>query len=217
MKILIKLIIFDLDGTLVNSIEDLAEAANYALTKNGYTKHEMNKYNHFVGDGVQMLIKRILPENARDEETISKLYADFSEYYNKHYSDKTKPYSGIKELLNELKQRNIKLSIASNKPDEFTKAIAADFFGDIFDAVQGNTNDIPKKPNPQIADTIIKKFDIDKSECLFIGDSDVDINTAKAAGILSAGCLWGFRDLEELQGAGADYIVSVPSEILKYI
>ena len=140
---MIKLIIFDLDGTLVNSIEDLADAVNYALAKNGHVIHELQKYNHFVGDGVQLLIKRALPENASDE-LIFKVKEDFSEYYNQLYTEKTELYPGINELIKALKQRNIQLAVASNKPDEFTKAIVLHFFGNIFSYVQGNTIDIPK-------------------------------------------------------------------------
>ena len=214
---MIKLIIFDLDGTLVNSIEDLADSSNYALTKNGFPTHEGYKYKHFVGDGVQMLIKRALPENSRSDETILKVKADFSEYYNEHYSSKTKPYNGINELLSELKAKEISMAVASNKPDEFSKVIVSLFFGDTFTFVQGNTTQIPKKPDPQIVFFILEKLNIKKSECLFVGDSDIDIMTAKAAGIKSIGCLWGFRDLEELTTAKADHIVSEPIEILKYI
>ena len=217
MNTLIKLIIFDLDGTLINSIEDLAEATNYALSKNGYPTHEVYKFNHFVGDGVPTLIERVLPESARFDETILKVKADFSEYYNEHYSSKTKPYDGIQDLLKELMKKDIKLAVASNKPDDFSKAIVSLFFGEIFSYVQGNSPNIPKKPNPQIAISIMDKLNVSKSECLFVGDTNVDINTAKSAGIKSIGCLWGFRDLEELQVAQADYIISEPSEILKYI
>lgn len=214
---MIKLLIFDLDGTLVNSIEDLADASNYALTKHGFPSHEKEKYNYFVGDGVMLLLKRALPENNRDDHTIDLIKADFSEYYNRNYSTKTKPYEGLSELLSALKAKGLRMAVASNKPDEFSKIIVEHFFEGLFEMVQGNKPDVPKKPDPQIVFEILEKLNVDKSECLFVGDTNVDIRTGKSAGVKSVGCLWGFRDLEELQEAEADYIISKPSEILNFI
>lgn len=210
---MIKLLIFDLDGTLINSIEDLAFAANYALKMNGFPVHDTDKYYYFVGNGVQKLIERVVPENT-DKDVIMKVKNDFSDYYNLHYIDKTKPYNGITELIKELKNKGVKIAVASNKPDVFTKIIVSHFFGDSFDFVQGQKDDIPKKPSPEIVYSILNELKISKKDAVFIGDSNVDIFTAKNSGIKSIGCLWGFRTEEELQNAGADYIIAHPNEIL---
>lgn len=210
---MIKLLIFDLDGTLINSIEDLAFAANYALEKNGFPVHDTDKYYYFVGNGIQKLIERAVPENT-DKDVIMKVKNDFSDYYNLHYIDKTKPYDGILELIKELKNKGVKTAVASNKPDFFTKIIVSHFFGDSFDFVQGQKDDIPKKPSPEIVYSILNELKTSKEDAVFIGDSNVDIFTAKNSGLKSIGCLWGFRTEEELQNAGADYIIAHPNEIL---
>lgn len=211
---MLKLLIFDLDGTLVNSVADLADATNYALNKYGYPIHDEEKYNYFVGNGVLKLIERALPENERTEEQIKILREDFSEYYNVHYKDKTRPYNGIPEVLHKLRKKGLQLAVASNKPDEFTKIIVNHFFPDTFSCVQGGLDGVPKKPDPQIVLSIMEKFSVSPDECLFIGDTNVDILTGKNSGVCTIGCLWGFRDFEELSSAGADYIISDPEEIL---
>ena len=215
---MIKLAIFDLDGTLVNSIDDLADAVNKALKECGFPTHSVEKYYYFVGDGVKNLIERALPENFKSEENIIKVQAIFAKNYEKNYINKTHVYDGIIELSQELKKLNVKLAVASNKPDDFTKKIIAELFPKgLFDLVKGNTKGVPHKPNPQIVEDILLKLEIEKSDCIFIGDTNVDIRTGKNAGMKTVGCLWGFRDLEELQKAGADFIVSHPLEILKQI
>lgn len=211
---MIKLLIFDLDGTLVNSIADLAEATNYALKKHGYPVHDEEKYNYFVGDGVLKLIERALPEEDRTEERILALRKEFSQYYDVHYKDKTRPYDGIPEVLKKLRDSGYQLAVASNKPDEFTKVIVNHFFPETFSCIQGGLDGVPKKPDPQIVFSILEKFSVSPGECLFIGDTNVDILTGKNAGLHTIGCLWGFRDYEELSLAGADNIISDPKEIL---
>lgn len=211
---MLKLLIFDLDGTLVNSIADLAEATNYALKKHGYPVHDEVKYNYFVGDGVLKLIERAMPDGEKTEERIKTLREDFSEYYNVHYKDKTRPYNGIPEVLNELREKGFQLAVASNKPDEFTKIIVNHFFPETFSYIQGGLDGVPKKPNPQVVFSIMDKFSVSSEECLFIGDTNVDILTGKNSGAHTIGCLWGFRDYEELSSVGADYIISEPKEIL---
>ncbi len=215
LSVLIKLAIFDLDGTLVNSLEDLADAVNYALRKNGFPEHETDEYRYLVGNGLAILIKRALPDGFCNEETETAIKSDFDFYYNNHYCSKTKPYDGILELLKTLKENGIKLAVASNKPDTFAKIIVEHFFKDTFDFVSGKTDSIPKKPAPDIVFKIIEELGVDKKNCIFAGDSDVDVLTAKNAGIISAGCLWGFRDFDELNKAGADYILSKPCEMLE--
>lgn len=212
------LIIFDLDGTLINSIYDLADAVNSALAQLGYPGHEVEKYYHFVGNGTLKLCERALPEDRRSSEEIMRLHSLFSEKYEKCCLDKTKPYEGIVQLLEKLKAMGVKCAVASNKTDVFVKHIVNSLFGeDAFDYIQGKTDTVPAKPNPQILDTIIGYFGIDKSECVMAGDSDVDIITAKRCGIESIGCAWGFRGVQELSYAGAEHIAYKPEDILKYI
>ena len=212
-----KLAIFDLDGTLVDSLGDLADACNNGLKKMGYPVHELEKYRYFVGDGVLKLVERILPEDKRSEENISALKAEFDGYYNVHFADKTHPYDGIVPLLHELSAKGVKLAVASNKPDEFTKSVVKVFFEGKFDMVLGKCPDTEKKPAPDILLKIMDALDVSADETVMIGDTNVDIRTAKNAGVSSIGCLWGFRTMEELEQAGADHIVSSPNEILKYI
>lgn len=213
-----KLAIFDLDGTLVNSIEDLANAANKALKECGFPTHSLEKYYYFVGNGVKNLIERALPENSKSEENFVKVQTLFAENYAKDYITKTYIYDGILELLQEFKKLEIKLAVASNKPDDFTKKIINEIFPNgLFDLVRGNTKGVPHKPHPQIVENIMSQISIDKKDCIFIGDTNIDIQTGKNAGLKTCGCLWGFREIEELQNAGADFIVSHPLEILKHI
>lgn len=212
-----KLAIFDLDGTLVDSLGDLADSCNNGLKKMGYPVHELEKYRYFVGDGVLKLVERILPEDKRSEENISALKAEFDSYYNVHYADKTHPYDGIVSLLDALSAKGVKLAVASNKPDEFTKSVVKVFFEGKFDMVLGKCPDTEKKPAPDILLKIMDALDVSADETVMIGDTNVDIRTAKNAGVSSIGCLWGFRTMEELEQAGADHIVSSPNEILKYI
>lgn len=210
---MIKLIIFDLDGTLLNSIADLAEATNYALRRQGMPTHADEAFKYFVGDGVAELINRAVPANTESATKVT-VHSDFSEYYGKHYADKTVTYPGINELLIEIKRMGIMLAVASNKPDEFTKVIISRHWFDTFTCVQGQQDGIPKKPDPQIAFAIMEKLGVTAGETLFIGDTNVDVMTAKHAGIRCVGCLWGFRTFEELHEAGADFIIEKPEEIV---
>ena len=211
---MIKLAIFDLDGTLINSIEDLADAMNYALNKLGFQIHSLEKYHYFVGDGLKNLIARAIPENSRTNENFVKVQNLFSEYYSENYYKKTKIYDNIIELLNIIKSNDIKIAVASNKPDEFTKKIISKLFDkDLFDFVSGNKTDVPHKPNPQIINDLLNKLKISKENAVMIGDTNVDIFTGKNAEIRTIGCLWGFRDRAELEEAGADFIAKNPLDI----
>ncbi len=211
---MIKLAIFDLDGTLINSIEDLADAMNYALNELGFATHSLEKYNYFVGDGLKNLIIRAIPENERTDGNFIKVENLFSQYYSENYYKKTKIYNNIIELLNSLKLKGIKLAVASNKPDEFTKKIISKLFDkDLFDFVSGNKNGIPHKPNPQIINDLLSELKISRKNAVMIGDTNVDIFTGKNAEIHTIGCLWGFRDRAELEDAVADFIAENPLDI----
>ncbi len=215
---MLPLLIFDLDGTLVNSIDDLADAVNNSLEIMGYPIHDVEKYNYFVGDGVLELCKRALPKDEATEDNTATLHKLFNEYYEKNYMVNTKAYEGIKLLLNTLKDAKIKLAVASNKTHEFTVKIIEDIFGDdLFDIVSGSKDNVAKKPSPEILNTIINKIGVNKEKTFMVGDTNIDILTAKNAEISSIGCLWGFRTREELEKAGADYIATDPMEILEII
>lgn len=208
-----KLVIFDLDGTLVNSLEDLGNACNSALERFGYPVHPMESFRYFVGDGVPMLIRRALPEKERTEETIAKVKAVFDEIYGRNYNVCTRPYDGITELLDRLKAEGILIAVASNKPDNFTQTIVTSMFGDTFSYVSGKKEGFEKKPDPQIALHIMEKLGVSPEETLFAGDSSVDMQTAHNAGCDCIGCVWGFRTLQELTDNKATYIANSPDDI----
>ena len=211
-------IIFDLDGTLLDTLEDLASACNYALKVSGFKTHNIKDYIRFVGNGRYKLIERIVPENyKKDKETINKVLGLFDEYYEAHMIDMTKPYDGIIEMINELKQKNIKMAVVSNKPHEFAEVVVKKYFGDLFEIAYGQRPNHPTKPDPKTVYEVIYSLDIKKDECIYVGDSDVDIHTAKNAGVKSIGVAWGFRGEKELKEAGADYIIKAPIELLEIL
>lgn len=212
-----KLVIFDLDGTLADTLGDLAYSGNAALAQFGFEPHDTDRYRYFVGDGIPMLIRRILPEKERNDERILQVKSAFDEIYSKHFDVYTKPYKGMPELLETLSERGIMTAVASNKADEFTQAVVDKLFSHKFSCVCGKKDGFDKKPSPMIADYIINTLAANKEQTLFIGDSGVDMQTAHNAGIKSVGCLWGFRTKEELTENNADYLVEKPSEIERII
>ena len=214
---MINSIIFDLDGTLLNTIEDLANACNYALTTLGYKTHEVEKYKTFVGNGRYKLVERMLPEDKRSIENIEKALELFDSYYEKHMIDMTKPYDGIMEMLDCLINRGINIAVVSNKPHEFTTEVVKNYFGNRFEVVYGHKKNTKEKPDPWAVLEVIDEFKVNKDECLYVGDSEIDINTAKNAGVKSVGVEWGFRGKGELESAGANYIVNKPEQILEIL
>lgn len=213
----IELIIFDLDGTLLDTLEDLADSGNYILRKYGFPEHKLDSYRYFVGDGIRKLIERILPEDKRNEEFIDEVKKEFMIYYGEHKYDKTTPYKGIIELLETLQKRTIKLAVASNKTHEIIEHVMDYYFPTIhFDAVFGQRKGIPVKPNPTIVYDILNKTNISKENTLYVGDTSIDMLTASNSGLKSVGVLWGFRTKEELLQAGADFIIEKPEKLLGY-
>ncbi len=212
-----KTIIFDLDGTLLDTLADLADSANYTMEQMGYQTYPLESYRYFVGNGVPKLLERCLPKDKRTEENISAARKLFSEYYNIHFADKTRPYDGVNELLENLKKSGVKMAVASNKSDEFTQSIVKRFFGNVFDIVQGGKADVPKKPAPDIAFGIMERLGAVPENTYFAGDSNVDMYTAKNAGLTAIGCLWGFRTKEELLDSGANFLAEKPSDIYDII
>jgi phosphoglycolate phosphatase len=214
-----KLAIFDLDGTLLNTIKDLGEAVNYALDRNGFHTHSIASYPFFVGNGVKRLIERALPEDERKKSTVvKKMLADFKEYYNEHNTILTKPYDGIPELLQELQAQGVQLAVASNKYQQATDKIINHFFPDIdFVAVQGQTDDIPVKPDPSIIFMILAKARIAKQDTLLVGDSGIDMETARRACVDSVGVTWGFRPVKEIVEYHANVIINRPLDLLPIV
>lgn len=213
-----KLAIFDLDGTLLNTIDDLAQSVNFVLEKYNYPIHGVEPYKHFVGNGITKLIERAMPESQRTVELISKLQADFLEHYARHSKDHTKPYDGIVELLDKLKGRGITLSVASNKHHQATVELINHYFGhDRFSVVYGKREGIRPKPDPTIVFDIIRECGVSITEVIYVGDSDTDMQTAQNASVLSVGVAWGFRTQQELMEHGAKYIIKTPKELLSLI
>lgn len=215
---MLKAVFFDLDGTLVNSLCDLFNAVNYALEFYGYQKRDYVEFKSLVGNGNRYMIENALPEHSRDGEEIQKTLNKFFEYYESHCADKTRQYDGISDLLKYLKEKGIKTAVITNKAQAMTEAVLSSLFKDgTFDAVYGQREGIPVKPDPSLCILAAGELGVLNSECLFVGDSANDINVAKNFACKSVGVLWGFREKEELATAGADYIVSKPSEIADII
>lgn len=213
-----KLIIFDLDGTLLNTINDLAVSANHALHQNSYPEHELHEYQFFVGNGITKLIERALPQEVRQESIILKLREEFVQYYQQHKTDLTCPYPGIPELLHELHSSNISLAVASNKYHQGTVELIHHYFGNsLFKIIAGQKENIPAKPHPAIVNNILEQIGISPCQTLYVGDSGVDMQTAKNSGITSIGVTYGFRPRQELKENGACYIVDKPEEIMEII
>ncbi|KGE15094.1 HAD family hydrolase [Sphingobacterium deserti] len=213
-----KLIIFDLDGTLVDTLQDLADSCNHVLRENGFPEHAEVAYKYFVGNGVRTLVERALPQQARNAETIEKVKQDFIAYYSIHAQDHTKPYTGITQLLKLLKEKGYLISVASNKYHEATVALVDFYFPDIkFDLVLGHRADRPAKPDPDIVFDTLKTLNIAKEDCYYVGDSSVDMITASKAGVTAVGVTWGFRTEEELREHGATYIVHNAADVLNVI
>lgn len=207
--------LFDLDGTLADTLADLAEATNHLLRAQGYPTHEAARYRYFVGNGVPKLIERALPETARTEAILARSRELFDAYYAAHYLDHTAPYPGIPVLLEALAGQGVHLAVVTNKPDGFARQIIASLFGARFAVVLGSRPGVPRKPDPAAALEAAGALDAAPGACLFIGDSGVDMQTAQAAGMTGVGVLWGFRDSAELLAGGAKKLISRPDELLR--
>ena len=210
--------VFDLDGTLIDSLADLSDSCNEALRINAMPTHDTDRYRTFVGSGIKNLIKRSLLDKACDDALVQKVYDSFNEIYHDNCLVKTKPYSGIIEMLRQLKNNGVKLCVLSNKADEFSKMITDGLFDmETFDLVWGKKAQFPIKPDPAALLAILAKFSINRDRCLYIGDSDVDCITAKNAGVDFCGVQWGFRGREELAAAGAILIADSPADIVRTV
>ena len=214
------LIIFDLDGTLINTIDDLGQACNHALSACGFPTHTIEDYPRLVGNGINKLIERALPEQHRNETTVLRLREYFVPFYDKHNCNLTRPYNGIPELLKALKAAGHTLAVASNKYQAATEKIVAHFFPNTFDVVLGERVDVPRKPDPQIVWDILASLPSTinhNPSTLYVGDSLVDAATAKAANLPFVACTWGFCTKEQLLTAQPDYMITHPLELLNII
>lgn len=210
-------IIFDLDGTLANTLQDIAEATNWALAQLGLPTHSVDKYRYMIGDGRHLLCKRALPEGS-DSHTIKRLEELMSSYYKEHLFDNTKLYPGVYDLLEKLDKTEIKMAVLSNKPDRFVKMIVERLCSGIsFDVVMGQQDNIARKPSPEGALYIARLLDLSPDRFIYVGDTAIDMETARAAGMFPVGVSWGFRDRQELTLAGAKIIIDNPLQLYKFI
>lgn len=213
------IIIFDLDGTLINTIDDLGQACNHALAACGFPTHKIEDYPRLVGNGINKLIERALPEEDRNEETVLRIREYFVPFYDEHNCDLTRPYDGIPALLQTLKEQGYQLAVASNKYQAATEKIVAQLFPGIFDVVLGERENIARKPDPQIVWDILSTLNTKPSttNCLYIGDSLVDAETAQAANLPFVACTWGFCTKEQLATANPNYMINHPLELINIL
>lgn len=211
-----KLVIFDLDGTLLNTLGDLAAAGNHALERMGYTLHEEEQYKHFVGNGIPKLIERILPHGSSDNDRQT-AHTIFTEYYERHKSDRTAPYSGINELLIEMKAHGITAVCCTNKDHKFAAELMEQFFGSCIAETVGAGRGFPKKPDPATVKYLMEKYTQNGQAPLYVGDSGVDMQTALNAEVDCCGVLWGFRGRDELEKFSPKYIVESVAELRSII
>ncbi|MHC4754242.1 MAG: HAD family hydrolase [Planctomycetota bacterium] len=211
-------ILFDLDGTLLDTLADLANSMNTALEKLGFPCHPIDAYRYFVGDGVEQLVKRVLPKDRLDQETLNTCLAEYRLQYSQRWSECTKPYPRIPELLTEIEKRSIPKAILSNKPHEFTLLTVEKLLPNwTFDIVQGVSDTVIQKPDPAGALNIAEKLNIHPHSFIYLGDTNTDMQTAVAAGMYPIGVLWGFRDADELLKNGAKKLITTPLEILPFL
>jgi len=209
----IRAVLFDLDGTLADSLTDLANATNWALTQLGCPTHPLKSYRYFVGDGARELCARALP--ADKQNLVDEALRLMRERYDTNCFDQTRLYAGIPELISALAARHLSLAVLSNKPDDFTKRVIARYFQPSpFTVVRGQLPNVPLKPDPTAALQIARELNMPPAQWLYLGDTNTDMHTARAAGMHSVGVLWGFRNREELAESGAEHIVAKPDEVL---
>lgn len=210
------LFIFDLDGTLLNTIEDLSNAANHALQTCGFAVRPLEECKQFVGNGVTKLLERALPDGHKTPENVAQMREAFFAYYDAHLTDFTRPYAEIVETLTALQQNGVYLAVASNKYQRATSALIAHFFPQIsFAAVQGQRDGVPVKPHPQMVQEILKVAKQTREQTLYVGDSDVDMQTAQNAGVKACGVTWGFRSRESLAAYHPAYLIDKPEQLIE--
>ncbi|HSO62093.1 MAG TPA: HAD family hydrolase [Desulfobacterales bacterium] len=213
-----KAVIFDLDGTLLYTLEDLADSMNCVLERNRLPQHELAAYNYFVGDGIDMLVRRALPFEIADDEELNRFIREMKKEYAGRWLSKTRPYPGVPEMLAAFAAAGFAMAVLSNKPDEASKEIVKALLPDtVFRMVMGATPERPKKPDPSAALEIASRLNIAPEDFIFIGDTSTDMQTARAAGMFPIGVLWGFRPAEELIAAGGKMFFEHPADLLGWL
>jgi phosphoglycolate phosphatase len=213
-----KAVIFDLDGTLLDSVEDLADSMNFVLRHFEFPEHDLNAYKFFVGNGMEVLVRKALPESHRDEKMVSQCFKTMKEEYSRRCVLKTRPYKGIPALLDGFAGRGLKMAILSNKPDAFTRKMVSFFFPCWhFDMALGARPDWPKKPDPQVALYVAERMGLPPRDFLYMGDTFIDMKTSTSAGMYPLGVLWGFRRTDELIAGGARMLLRAPEDLLAWI
>lgn len=211
-----KAVIFDMDGTILNTLEDLKNAINYSLRQFGMPERSLEEVRMFVGNGIRKLVERAVPSGT-SEEKIAQVFDVFLEYYEIHSADNTSPYPGILELVEKLKKSGIKTAVSTNKADVPAQELGREYFNGIFDLIVGQQDGLKVKPAPDSVNKILSILDIQKKDAIYIGDSDVDVQTAKNSGLDFIGVSWGFRGREFLEKNGAKNIVDNANEILDLV
>lgn len=209
-------VIFDLDGTILSTLDDLADSVNFALRNNALPERTIDEVRCFVGNGIRLLIERAVPKEC-EKTIVDSVFFDFKAHYKTNCTNKTMPYDGIIDMLNNLKDIGIKLGVLSNKADFAVQELCERYFCNIFDGVLGEVENTPKKPAPDGVYNIIEKMGVVTPRCVYVGDSDVDVLTAKNANLDCIAVSWGFRDVDNLKNAGAEVIVSTPEELFEEI
>lgn len=212
-----KLAIFDLDGTLLNTLGDIAEATNFALRQQGFPMHEVERYKDFLGRGPDYLIRSALPEQARDDATVSDTKRTFSAYYAKHSEDLTKPYDGIIDALRDIKRAGVHIAVFSNKPHDATVYLCGEYFPGLIDMPCGLREGAKTKPDATVGLAIMERFGVSADETIYIGDSGIDMQTGRNLGVYKVGVSWGFRPKNELVSEGADVIIDKAEQLIKIV
>lgn len=212
----LKAVIFDLDGTILDTLEDLKNSVNFALSKNGLPVRTIDEIRAFVGNGIRLLMERSVPENTNDE-LLERCFLDFKKHYKDHSADNTKPYDGIIPLLEELKNKGLKLAVVSNKADFAVQTLVDEYFPDLFDFAVGEREEIRRKPCPDSVNEAMSVLGVIRDEVYYVGDSEVDIETSRNAGVRCVAVTWGFRDKRVLEALSPEYIIDKPSQLTELI
>ena len=209
-------VIFDLDGTLLNTIDDLANAGNHVCALHGWPAHTVEEYKRMVGNGIPKLVERFAPAGT-DRAALDRAFDEFMAWYGIHKEDKTAPYPGMHQLALDLKEVGVSAAVLSNKADEMAGPVVEHYYPGVFPVVQGALSGLPTKPDPTLLHKLMERMGADPKRTLFVGDSSVDIRTAKNGGLDSCGVLWGFRSRQELEAEGADYLAETPQELWRLV
>lgn len=211
-----KLAIFDMDGTILNTLEDLADSMNYALVQHDMPQRTIDEVRRFVGNGIRKLVERAVPTGTEAAQ-VDEVFETFTAYYKEHCAIKTRPYEGIPEVLKQLRAMGVKTAVVSNKADFAVQSLCEDYFPGLFDFAVGDKEGQRRKPAPDSVNAVLDKFGMDKSQAVYIGDSDVDYETSQNADMDVIMVGWGFRDEEFILSKGAEFVIHTPDEIVEYI